>query len=107
MTKKIISTIVITILLISGIASAQDEPVNPPPGYYGTLTINGQPAASGTTIIARISGETRGSLTTSKTGLYGDDPGPTKLWVTGYQDELGSDVAFYLNDIAALQTRKL
>ena len=107
MIKKITSIIIINIVLISGIATAQDEPINPPPGFYGTLTINGQPAPSGTTIIAKIAGETRGSLTTFKPGLFGDNPGPSKLWITAYQNEIGSTVTFYVNDIAARQTSTL
>ncbi|MFZ3166998.1 MAG: PGF-pre-PGF domain-containing protein [Candidatus Methanoperedens sp.] len=105
MKKKIILMMVLTILITSGIASAQDElPVNPPPGYYGTVTVNGQPAPQGTTIIAKIAGEARGSITTKTSGFYGDNPGSTKLWITGYQNEINSTVTFYLNDVAAQKT---
>jgi len=108
MKKKIILIMVLTILITSGIASAQNEmPLDPPPGYYGSLTVNGQPASPGTTIVAKIGGEVRGSITTSASGLYGDNSGPSKLWITGYQNEIGSTVTFYLNDIAAQQTSKL
>lgn len=105
MKKKIILMMVLTILITSGIASAQDElPLNPPPGYYGTVTVNGQPAPQGTTIIAKIGGEVRGSIPISTAGFYGDNPGPSKLWITGYQNEINSTVTFYLNDVAAGQT---
>jgi PGF-pre-PGF domain-containing protein len=111
MKKKITLIMVLTILITSGIASAQNElPLNPPPGYYGSVTVNGQPAPPGTTIIAKIGGEVRGSITTSVSGLYGDNPGPSKLWVTGYDNELTpapATVTFYLNDIAAQQTGTL
>lgn len=105
MKKKIILIMVLTILMTSGIATAQNElPLNPPPGYFGSVTVNAQPASPGTTIIAKIGGEVRGSITTSAAGFYGDDPGPSKLWLTGYQNETGSTVTFYMNDIAAQQT---
>ncbi|HEY6586526.1 MAG TPA: PGF-pre-PGF domain-containing protein [Candidatus Methanoperedens sp.] len=108
MKKKLILMMVLAILITSGIASAQDElPVNPPPGYYGTVTVNGQPAPQGTTIVAKIAGEARGSITTSKSGFYGDNPGKSKLWITGYQNEINSTVTFYLNDVAAGQTSTL
>jgi hypothetical protein len=109
MNKRTITILAFTILLISGFASAQNEqlPLNPPPGYYGSITVNGQPAAAGTTITAMIGGEERGSITTAEPGIYGDDPGPTKLWIRSYQNELGSTVTFYVSGVAAQQTVKL
>ncbi len=109
MNKRAIIILAFTILLISGFALAQDErlPLNPPPGYYGSIIVNGQPAASGTTIIAMIGGEVRGSITTAGPGIYGDNPGPTKLWVRSYQNEPGSTVTFYVSGVAAQQTAKL
>ncbi len=81
MNKRTIIILAFTVLLISGFASAQDErlPLNPPPSYYGSITVNGQPAAAGTTITAMIGGEERGSITTTKPGIFGDNPGPVKL----------------------------
>ncbi len=109
MNKRTITILVFTILLISGFASAQDArlPLNPPPGYYGSITVNGQPAAAGTTITAIIGGEVRGSITTAGPGNYGDNPGPTKLWIRSYQNEPGSTVTFYVSGVAARQTAKL
>ncbi len=109
MNKRTIIILAFTILLISGFASAQDErlPLNPPPGYYGSITVNGQPAAAGTTITAMIGGEERGSITTAKSGNYGDKPGPAKLWIRSYQNEQGSTVTFYVSGVAAQQTAKL
>lgn len=109
MNKRTIIILAFTILLISGFASAQDErlPLNPPPSYYGSITVNGQPAAAGTTITAKIGGEERGSITTAKSGFYGDDPGPTKLWIRSYQNEQGSTVTFYVSGVASQQTAKL
>jgi PGF-pre-PGF domain-containing protein len=111
MKKMIILIMVLTILLTSGMVSAQNElPLDPPPGYYGSVTVNGQQAPPGTTIIAKIGGEVRGSITTSVSGLYGDNPGPSKLWLTGYDNELSpipATVTFYVNDIASQQTSTL
>ncbi|MDO8728076.1 MAG: PGF-pre-PGF domain-containing protein [Candidatus Methanoperedens sp.] len=112
MKKKIfILIMVLTIILTSGMVSAQTElPMNPPPGYYGNVIVNGQQAPPGTTIIAKIGGEVRGSITTSSSGLYGDNPGPSKLWLTGYNNELTptpATVTFYVGDIASQQTSTL
>lgn len=111
MKKKIILIMVLTILLTSGMVSAQNElPLDPPPGYYGNMIVNGQQAPPGTTIIAKIGGEVRGSITTSASGLYGDNPGPSKLWLTGYNNELTptpATVTFYVKDIASPQTSTL
>ncbi len=109
MNRITIIILVFSILLISGFASAQDErlPLNPPPGYYGSIIVNGQPATAETTITAMIGGEERGSITTAESGIYGDDPGPTKLWIRSYQNEPGSTVTFYVSGVAAQQTAKL
>jgi hypothetical protein len=109
MNKRTITILVFTILLISGFALAQDArfPLNPPPDYYGSVTVNGQPAEAGTTITAMIGGEVRGSITTAGPGIYGDNPGPAKLWIRSYQNEPGSTVTFYVSGVAAQQTAKL
>jgi len=108
MNKIKIPLLVFTVLLIAGIADAVDQlPINPAPGYFGSVTINGQPAPVGTTIIAKIGGEIRGSITTSVSGFFGDDPGPAKLWVTGFQNETGSIVTFFTNNVTAQQTIQL
>lgn len=111
MNRKIykIYTLALVILLISGAASAQDQlPLNPAPGYFGSLTVNGQPASPGTIVTAKIGGEVlRGSITTTQSGFYGDDPGLAKLWITGYPNEIGSTITFYVNGVAAQQTATL
>jgi PGF-pre-PGF domain-containing protein len=111
MNRKKLSLMVLTVLLIAGIAEAQDQqPINPAPGYYGSITVNGQPASPGTTITAKIGGTERGFITTSASGFYGDNPGLSKLWVTGYLNELTptpATVTFYVDDVAAPQTGTL
>lgn len=109
MNKIIIAMLAIVLLLIPGVGTAQDEqlPMNPPPGYYGSLTVNGQPAPAGTVMTARVGGEERGSITTTGSGFYGDNPGPVKFWIRGYQNEIGTTVTFYINGVAAQQTAGL
>ncbi len=105
MNNKKIFLLILALLLIAGIVEAQDQmPLNPAPGYYGSITVNGQPAPVGTAITAKIGTDVRGSITTSVSGSYGDDPGPSKLWVTAFQNEIGSTVTFYMNGVAAPQT---
>lgn len=107
MNRKKLLLLVLTVLLTAVIAEAQDPYINPAPGYYGDVIVNGQQAPPGTTIIAKIGDEERGSITTSVSGSYGDDPGPSKLWVAGYRNEIGSSVTFYMSDVAAQQTSTL
>lgn len=111
MNRKKIYLLILIVLLFSGTAQAQDKlPINPAPGYYGNVLVNGQQAPPGTTIIAKIAGEVRGSITTSIPGLYGDNPGPSKLWLISYDNELSptpATITFYLNEIASQQTGTL
>ncbi len=108
MNNKKIFILAMAVLLIAGIAEAQDQiPLNPAPGYYGSITVNGQPAPPGTAITAKIGTEVRGSITTSSSGFYGDDPGPSKLWITGFSNEIGSTVTFFVSGVASPQTGTL
>lgn len=36
--------------------------------------------------------------------FFGDNPGPSKLWIKGYQNEIGSTVTFFYNNVSAQQT---
>ncbi len=85
-------------------AQAHGQPLIPA-GYYGNITVNGQPASHGTTIIAKIGVEERGNITTTASGTYGGLEGPSpKLWVKGFQGENGATVTFYVGGVAAQQT---
>jgi PKD repeat protein len=42
-----------------------------PAEYFGKITINGNDAPAGTTIVARINGNVRGQFTTTSPGVYG------------------------------------
>lgn len=91
----------ITIVLLSpiGIATAQSDPPPLPAGYYGEITINGDPADIGTTVEAEINGEVRGSIVVAETGQYGSsEAGGERLSVTGSNSESGdTSVTFYVD----------
>ncbi len=68
-----------------------------PASYYGTVSINGDPAPAGTTIQAVIDGDTRGEITVTTPGEYGGPAGnDAKLRVSGSEDENGAEVVFYI-----------
>jgi hypothetical protein len=46
-----------------GLVQAQGAPTNPPARFAGTVMVNGQPAAAGTVVEARIGGNVCGSTT--------------------------------------------
>ncbi len=102
MNKKTIPLIVFFMLVSAGASAALNPLI--PAGYYGSVTIDGQPAPPGTTIIAKIGTEERGSITTGSSGSYGSSGGPEKLPITGYAGESGSTVTFFVNNVAAQQT---
>lgn len=69
-----------------------------PASYYGEITINGEPAPSGTTITAVINGEERGELVTSEEGKYGGPTGSDeKLVVYGSEEDRGATVQFHVD----------
>lgn len=103
MNIKIILIPFLIILLVSGITAALNPLI--PAGYYGSITVNGQPASPGTTIIAKMGGAERGNITTTTSGSYGGPEGPSqKLAVIGYEGDNGSIVTFYVKNVAAQQT---
>jgi PGF-pre-PGF domain-containing protein len=51
--------------------SEPDDPDSPPASYYGSVTIDGDPAPAGTTVEAVVDGEVVGSITTDEAGEYG------------------------------------
>ncbi len=104
MNKKTTIPLIVFIILVSAGTSAALNPLIPA-GYYGSITLDGQPAPAGTTIIAKIGTEERGSITTASSGSYGGPGGPDlKLGVLGYAGENGSIVTFFVNNVAAQQT---
>ncbi|MCW7077494.1 MAG: Ig-like domain-containing protein [Candidatus Syntrophoarchaeum sp.] len=74
-TKTAWALILLSILLaLSGMMVVSADGPSPIPNqFYGTVTINGDPAPAGTIISAYIDGELRGSLEIGTAGNYGYD----------------------------------
>ena len=98
------------LVLIIGIASADDIPLKPHE-FYGTVTINGAPAPVGTSIIAKMWGTSHGTFTTVSSGTYGG-PGPfdsrlmVQVGTREYNDccvacGCSLQVEFYINGVKA------
>lgn len=85
--------VLVVLCLAPGLAVATPPP--PPAAYYGTVTVNGTPAPAGVTVVARIDGEVRGTITTGQRGTYGG-PGAfaAKLIVHGSTADEGAPVTF-------------
>lgn len=91
--------IVLAVLVgaVGAVGPVAGAPTPPPAAYYGSLTVDGDPAPAGLTVTAEIDGEQRGSLTTGDTGRYGG-PGAfdPKLTVDGTDDDEGATVHFFV-----------
>jgi len=72
-----------------------------PSFFSGALTIEGNPAPAGTEVVAKIDGETRGTIAAEEDGKYGSGG---QLLVTGDSDDAGKTIRFYVNDVEADQT---
>jgi len=65
--------------------------------YYGTVTLNSDPAPPNTTIEAEIEGEVRGSITIETAGEYGNATDPSeRLAVDRPTDDEALNVSFYI-----------
>ena len=65
--------------------------------YYGTVTLNGDPAPPNTTIEAEIEAEVRGSITVEAAGEYGNATDPSeRLVVDRPTDDEQLNVSFYI-----------
>jgi len=98
-------TTVLTLILLSAlVAGAWAVPVIPC-SFWGNVTINGQPAAAGTTIAALIDGEVCGEMTTTEVGKYGAyaELGE-KLAVKGSDGDAGKTIRFTVAGTSAGQT---
>ncbi len=73
-----------------------------PAFYYGAVRIDYIPAPIGTSIVAKIDGETRGTFMTTVSGLYGDHPA-NRLMVEGSSEDTGKTVSFYIDGDLAEQ----
>lgn len=79
--------------------------ITQPEEFYGNISINGNAAPSGITIIAKINNVERGNFTTNEIGVYGG-PGTfdVRLVVSGQADDIGGIITFWVNGKAAGQT---
>ncbi len=79
-----------------------------PDSFYGSVYLNGNPAPVGTVILAKINGETRGEITTTVAGLYGDSGNfNPKLNVAATEAEAAAGnatITFFVGGIQAFQT---
>lgn len=91
---KTILMIIITLILI-GKAVALEYPALPMV-LHGEATLNSQDAPIGSKIIAKIEGETRGSIQITESGKYGKEEGDIKLGVTGTKSTQGKQIEFFL-----------
>ncbi|MFB6219797.1 MAG: PGF-pre-PGF domain-containing protein [Halolamina sp.] len=87
-----------------GVAAQGPDPV--PASYYGTVTVDGEPAGAGVTVQAVIDGEVRGEITTGDNGSFGGAGiGEEKLTVRGSTEEDGeATVRFRVNGMEANTT---
>ncbi|WP_214036803.1 PKD domain-containing protein [Methanospirillum sp.] len=99
-------------ITVTGDGSLMEQPLNfvyaqPLPDllFYGSVTIDGQPAAKGTVLKAVIDGVVRGSLDITQSGQYGGqyDTDPA-LRVQITVDDIGKHITFMEDDYAAGQT---
>lgn len=95
-----------TALVVAGVAGGlatpvladDDDPPVIPAAYYGSVTIDGEPAPEGTTVTAYVDGEERGSLTVGADGkLGGPSVNDDKLEVNGDESDAGDPVTFRLD----------
>ena len=94
----------LALLLISSASAAPPLPAE----FYGSVSIDGKAAPSGTTIIAKINGQQRGSITTSSSGVYGSGTGAfsERLVVVATEEDLAKGtptVEFTIAGKAAIQ----
>ena len=93
-----IALIAVVAVLLSSVAFALPEK---PHQFYGTVTINGAPAADGTSIVAKINGiEVASTITKDNTygyspTFYVDDPNSNRA---------GKTIEFFVNDVNTGQT---
>ncbi|WP_207586236.1 PGF-pre-PGF domain-containing protein [Halomontanus rarus] len=94
--------LVVLVGAVGAVGSVAGAPTPPPAAYYGSLTVDGDPAPAGLTVTAEIDGEQRGSLTTGDAGRYGGsgafDP---KLQVNGTDGDEGATVHFFVEGESA------
>ncbi|WP_276257439.1 PGF-pre-PGF domain-containing protein [Haloglomus litoreum] len=96
--RAVLLVVVVAVLCASFAPTVVATPPPPPAAYYGSLTIDGNPAPAGTVVTARLDGEQRGRLVTEQRGTYGG-PGAfdPKLQVDGTSEDEGAAVVLYVD----------
>ncbi|MFB6235805.1 MAG: PKD domain-containing protein [Halopenitus sp.] len=108
--RKTAAVVVALVMLLSmpatvGVASVDASQPQPPHSFYGEATINGEPLPANTTIVAKIDGEKRGSITTNESGQYGGAEAiEDKLNVSGSEADDGKTITFYAKNLSAVET---
>lgn len=101
MMRKLASTCLISLMLLAlmlGISQpAHAQPPPMPQGFYGSVTIDGNPAPPGTTVSVHIGGTEVASATTDAQGMY-------SCTVSGTS---GAPVGFYVNGVQSQQSYTL
>lgn len=86
---------ILTSLTGAPLLEASDGPPSLPHAFYGTVTVNDQPAPAGTTVEIYVGGSKAATTTTDSNGKYGSVP------VTGTN---GAAVEFYVNGVKVPQS---
>lgn len=78
------------------LAAPHSEPLTPDV-YYGTLTIAGSPAVVGTVVCGQINGASKGCITATARGQYGNSAGgQAKLIVQSGPADIGQTIRFFV-----------
>ncbi len=79
-----------------------------PATFYGTVTVDGEPADAGTTVTVKVGGEKRGTFTVGEDGTIGAASGTAeKLVVAGTKDDAGAPVTFSVDGTTATTDSKV
>ncbi|HWQ66381.1 MAG TPA: hypothetical protein VN372_05880 [Methanospirillum sp.] len=97
--------ILLSIIFLIGSVSA----IPPLPyEFYGNITINGTPAASGTIIVAKLGEIEVGNITITEPGVYGGSGTFDKrLVVNGDEKKIGEYISFWAGGMQSSQKVKL
>ncbi|NOQ56288.1 MAG: tandem-95 repeat protein, partial [Nanohaloarchaea archaeon] len=99
----IMSIIFIQIIGDVGDSDWLSSPPMLPTLFYGAVHIDHLPAPVGTSIVAKIDDEVRGTFVTTVSGLYGDHPA-NRLIVNGASEDTGKTINFYIDGNLADET---
>jgi len=100
MSLKLLLTFFVGLLLFANLVLAIPWLPN---AFYGYVTVNGQPAQDGTTIVAKINDVTVASTTTSG-GKYGN---PYFFIEDPNNDRTGKEIKFFINGIEVITSQPI